>query len=132
MTFVLDASATLAFMFPEERDEAARAVAEGVRSGGATAPAIWAWEVQNAIVTSERRGRIDAPEAAKILARAAFLPVRLEPGSTFGDEAAFARRYKLTVYNAVYLELAFRLGLPLATRDTALRSAADDLGIGAF
>ncbi len=132
MKFVLDASATLAFMFPEERDDVARAVAIGVRNGDATAPALWAWEVQNAVVVSERRGRLDPAQAAKILADAARLPVRLEPGSTFGDEAAFARRFKLTVYDAVYLELAFRSGLPLATRDVALRAAADDLGIGSF
>lgn len=132
MKFVVDASATLAFMFPEERDDAARTVAAGVCSGDAVAPALWAWEIQNVIVVSERRGHLDGARAAKILADASLLPVRLELGSTFGDEAAFARRYKLTVYDALYLELAFRLGLPLATRDAALRAAADDLGIGSF
>ena len=39
------------------------------------------------------------------------------------------RAHRLTAYDATYLELALRCGLPLATRDKALRQAAAAVGV---
>lgn len=132
MNFVLDASATIAFMFPDERDDAAVAVAKAVGEKRAIAPVLWAWELQNVMLAAERRGRLDREQATILALDAAKLPVRLEPGATFGDESAIARRMQISLYDAVYLELAFRTGLPLATRDQRLRTAAKALGVSEF
>jgi len=129
VSFVIDASVTLAFAFPDERDAAALAVAADLRRSGAIAPAIWAWEVQNAVVASERRKRIAPERTTTLLYELTQLPVQLEVAATFGDEAALARRFQLSVYDALYLELAFRRGLPLATRDAGLAAAAAMLGL---
>jgi predicted nucleic acid-binding protein len=129
LTFVLDASVTLAFVFPDERDAAAIAVAASLQQHGAIAPILWAWEVQNAILVSERRGRILKSRAMELIADVGALPVELEPGPTFGVEASFALRFGLSIYDAIYLELAFRHGIALATRDRALQAAAHELGL---
>ena len=54
------------------------------------------------------------------------LPITIDDQFTslFGDEAAIAARYHVTLYDAAYLELALRLGAPLATNDHALVVAA--------
>jgi predicted nucleic acid-binding protein len=129
LSFVLDASATLAFVFPDERDAAAVQVARDLQHSGAIAPPLWPWEIQNAILVAERRKRVTAERAFEILEDIRTLPVAIESGPTFGAEASFARRFNLSIYDAVYLDLAFRRGLPLATRDRALHNAALELGL---
>jgi predicted nucleic acid-binding protein len=49
-----------------------------------------------------------------------------------GDTLNLARRYKLSAYDAAYLELALRMGLPLATLDAGLANAATTAGITTF
>lgn len=127
--FVLDASATLAFIFPDERDANAIALARCLRSRRACAPTIWRWEVENAIVTAERAGRLPSERASALLEDVAALPVDVrEPRAGY---LAPARRFKLSVYDALYLELAARLRIPLVSRDRALRHAARQLGLEA-
>ncbi len=127
--FVLDASATLAFVFPDERDANAVALARSLRTRHACAPTIWRWEVENAIITAERGGRLTSERATALLEDVAALPVDLrEPRAGYLPPA---RRFKLSVYDALYLELAARLRIPLISRDRALRSAAKRLGLEA-
>jgi predicted nucleic acid-binding protein len=45
---------------------------------------------------------------------------------------ALARQEGLTVYDAAYLELALREGLPIATLDTQLKAAAARVGVTEF
>jgi predicted nucleic acid-binding protein len=126
--FVLDASATLAFVFPDERDSTAVALARSLRTQKACAPTIWRWEVENAVVTAERAKRLTAGRATAILEDLAALPVELLRSQS--GYIAHARRFRLSVYDALYLELAERMGIPLVTRDAALRRAARSLGVG--
>lgn len=130
MTFVLDASTTLAFVFPDERDAAAIAAAELVRQGAAIAPVLWAWEIENAIVSAVCSQRLDRGRAASILETVARLPVRLHESPPFGAEVALAQQYDLSVYDALYLDLALRRNASLLTRDRRLAAAAQALGIG--
>ncbi|MHB1550513.1 MAG: type II toxin-antitoxin system VapC family toxin [Vulcanimicrobiaceae bacterium] len=127
MSFVLDASAALAFIFPDERDEAALSIAHRLREESAIAPLIWKWEMQNAIVTVERRGRIAAELATSLLDDIASLPVTFDSGS--GAQVEMARRFGISIYDALYLDLAFRRHLPLATRDERLSRAASTLDV---
>jgi predicted nucleic acid-binding protein len=127
VSFVLDASATLAFIFPDERDDAAIALAQRLRRDSASAPRIWRWEVQNAIVVAERRGRYAAESIIALLSSVDELPIKLEtPEGEF--VTTFARRFGISVYDALYLDLAFRKQIPLATRDNKLIAAAGILG----
>lgn len=129
MSFVLDACATLAFIFPDERDAAAIALAADLEREGAIVPALWALELQNAIISGERRGRLSKLRTSELLKDLQMLPVDFDEAPAFGAEAALARRFGLSVYDAVYLEIALRRGLALASRDVNLCAAARELGL---
>ena len=60
------------------------------------------------------------------------LAIRIDPESSqtaFDQAFELAEKYSLTIYDAGYLELAIREGLPLATLDKELRMAASALGV---
>ena len=90
-------------------------------------PALWLWETANVLVQAERRGRISPAAIRTYLGLLEGLPISLDQPSTasaWHDTLALARSHRLTSYDAAYLELALRRGLPLATRDKALQAAA--------
>lgn len=127
---VVDASTTVASIFEDEQDAYSQRVAAHIVEFGAIVPALWRWEVQNALLTGERRGRISEQQASSLRVLVAKLPIVVdEPGSLFGAEFALARRHELTVYDAGYLELAIRRNLRLATNDARLAAAADLHGL---
>ncbi|HYM76615.1 MAG TPA: type II toxin-antitoxin system VapC family toxin [Candidatus Dormibacteraeota bacterium] len=131
--FVLDASMTLAWCFTDESTAFTEAVLDLFRNGtDAIAPAIWPFEVANALLMGERRKRVTSAQVAAILKRVSDLPVSIDPTRrdyVFGSILLLARREQLTVYDASYIELALREGLPLATLDDQLRHAARTTGV---
>jgi predicted nucleic acid-binding protein len=131
--FVLDASVTLAWCFPDEHTTYAEVSLDLLANGAeAMAPAIWPFEVANALLVGEKRKRVTVAQVTSILMRIADLPISVEPvqvGHAFQQVLALARQTDLTEYDAAYLELALRLGLPLATLDARLRKASKDAGI---
>lgn len=132
MTVVLDASSALSWIFVDERDAVSRAIANVVVQEGAIVPSLWRWEVQNALVVAERRGRISSGDVAAALNTLVALPIEVEPAGSslaFGNEAETARRFNLSVYDAAYVELALRRSFLIATRDGNLARAAEALGI---
>jgi len=132
MPIVIDASITMAWSFPDERDPESIAAGRHVLSGHAIVPALWRWEVQNVLVNAERRGRVSPCAITEILRRLESMPIAIDssaPAPNFGAELQLARRFALSVYDAAYLELATRRGLRLATKDIALRSAASALDL---
>jgi predicted nucleic acid-binding protein len=95
-------------------------------------PAHWPAEVANAVLMSVRRGRISSDKAARFFEDLRALPIRVDPHSsesTFGRVFALAVQHRVTIYDAAYLELAIRLGLPLVTLDDELRNAAMAAGV---
>lgn len=129
---VLDASIALAWCFEDEADAYADAVLDSLRRRKPVAPGLWALEVANALLASQRRGRIQAPERLARLAFLADLDVGLEHAPTpavFGEISRLADAHDLSVYDAAYLELALRRGQPLATHDQRLRAAALARGV---
>ena len=129
---VVDASIVLAGIMPDEDSAPARAALDRVGEAGAVAPVIWRLEVANALLAAERRKRIDPPRRKQALALIAALPI--EADLEIWDRAwdailPLAQRFGLTAYDAAYLELAHRTGLPLATLDDDLRAAAMKLGV---
>ncbi len=135
MTFVLDASMTLAWFFEDELATAhpeALSALRAFESDQAIVPAIWALEVANALRSSERRGRATRAETTQFVNQFSVLSISVDVianAHAFGPILALARDLNLTVYDASYLELAMREQLPLATLDSALRRAAPEVGV---
>jgi predicted nucleic acid-binding protein len=103
-----------------------------VGSQGAVAPGLWPIETANVLWVSERRGRISLAERTQALTTLADLPIEIDARTAalaFGATSALAARLDLTVYDACYLELALRLGLPLASLDKRLCQAASAAGV---
>ena len=124
MAFVLDASVTLSWLLDDEEHPAALRAQTMAATQPAHVPAIWWFEVRNALLVQERRGRLtprDTMDALRVLAR-----IRIEPDRDPREAAVLdlARQHRLTVYDAAYLELARREHLPLATLDRRLAAAA--------
>ena len=124
---MLDCSATLAWIYPDETSKAIQSVFEKVIEQGAAVPNLWPIEVANCLTMALRSGRITEEERSASLQDLADLEIIPddETGSrAWADTITLADRYRLTVYDATYLELALRFSLPLATLDTDLRKAA--------
>lgn len=125
--FVLDASVALAWCFEDESSAGADAVLDRLADGEAFVPDLWFLEVGNALLGAERRGRLGQAESTRLLELLRQLPIRVEetPSSrTWGEILGLARAHRLSTYDALYLDLAMRLGIPLATLDEDLRQAA--------
>ena len=131
-SFVLDASVTVAWCFDDESTPAAWALLDRMRAAPAYVPVLWALEIGNILVGAERRRRITQARAVEFLGILGDLDIHVDPdlpGRAFRDILPIARESRITTYDASYLELAMRLGLPLATKDTALARAATALRI---
>jgi predicted nucleic acid-binding protein len=130
--FVIDASSVLSWCFEDEGGPEADALIENVAAQGAAVPGIWTVEIANGLVMGERRGRIKPAESAAFVAMIEELPVvadRSTGARALHETMSLAREHRLTAYDAAYLELAMRLGLPLATADRSLRAAAERAGV---
>ena len=132
MSFVLDSSVSLTWCFDDEHTDATDALLERVAEAGACAPALWPLEVLNALAMAERRSRIDSERRQRLAGFLHDLPVTIDDetaSQAWAVASQLAARFRLTVYDAAYLELAQRRGLPLATLDQELRAAAAALGV---
>ena len=124
MPFVLDASITLCWAFADEEHPIATAALDRIQHGKARVPELWWFEVRNALVVNERRGRLTEAGTSSLL-----LAIHVDRTPAEAALLTLARQHRLTVYDAAYLELAQRDGLALATLDSALRQAAAAVGV---
>lgn len=132
MAIVVDPSAILGAVMDDEPADFADSVLDAIQSDGAVAPSIFWYELRNVLVVNERRGRIAPEKTAAFLALVAELPIDLRREPAEGGVLELARRFRLSVYDAAYLELAVRTGAPLATLDSSLRQAAGQAGVPVF
>ena len=133
MEWVLDSSLTLSWVLPEEYSGRADAFLSK-RSSEDTfwVPALWWYEVSNALLMAQKRNRITEADRIQMVALYALLPIQTD--TPFHLEAInrfqeLALAYSLTAYDAAYLELALRRGLAIATFDQRLTQAAQKAGI---
>jgi predicted nucleic acid-binding protein len=127
VSLVLDSSATLAWVYMDERSDAIAQVLDQVTSTGAWVPSLWRLEVTDVLERSVRRGRVDAAFRDATLVDLEFLPIQTDLDTekhAWQATLRLAERHRLTLYDAAYLELAMRRRLPLATLDRQLRAAA--------
>ncbi|MSO93017.1 MAG: PIN domain-containing protein [Rhodospirillales bacterium] len=132
MPFVLDTSVSLAWCFHDEATRATWAMLDRLIEDSAIVPSLWHLETSNVLVAAERRGRITARAIAEYIGLLGELPIEVDdstPMRALGGILQCARDRGLTAYDAAYLELAARRGLPLATRDKLLSRAAQDGGV---
>ncbi len=131
--FVIDASATLPWRFEDEATPWTESLLDRVQGGEVVrVPAHWPLEVANTLLMARRTGRITAGQISEFIKDLARLPIRIEPPSDPTEWPAIlslAEKHRLTIYDAAYLELVQRTGLPLATLDGDLRKAAQVEGV---
>jgi len=124
----VDASIVVAWAF-DEVNVAASGARERMRREAAVAPALWWFEVRNALVQGERRGRFTELRTERFLRNISRLAITIDRTPSEPGVLTLARRHRLTVYDAAYLELALREVLPMATLDETLASAARAEGV---
>lgn len=132
MSLVLDSSTTLAWIYADERTDTVQKILFWVSERGAWVPAIWRLEIANALEMGIRRRRIDGAFRDAMLSDLSSLPIRIDKETNthaWGATLRLAGKHRLTLYDAAYLEVARRRGLPLATLDRELRAGAVAEGI---
>lgn len=132
MTFVLDASIAVAWGLGDERTAESLGVLDVVEADGAIVPRMWPFEVANALVVAERRGRATEAETGRLLELLKRLPIDVVEAprdATLDALTAVGREHRLSVYDAAYVDLALRRGVSLATFDRPMRAAAQKVGI---
>jgi predicted nucleic acid-binding protein len=136
--FVLDASVALAWIVDNPVPSYAIKISDAMASGQkAVVPGLWALEMANGLLMAERRGKLVAAEVERGLRQlevvvAGGIEIDTAAVSTIREAFVPAYAHQLTAYDAVYLELARREGLPLATLDRSLSAAAAKAGIRAM
>ncbi|MGH7869092.1 MAG: type II toxin-antitoxin system VapC family toxin [Candidatus Dormibacteraceae bacterium] len=132
MSFVLDASVTLSWLFEDEQTAYTESILDYLYNSSAVVPTIWPLEIGNSMVVGERRGRVSIARGEQFLRQLGDLPISVESvdlNRLFSSLLNIAREHQLSVYDASYLELALRDGIPLASKDTRLCRGAQALGV---
>jgi predicted nucleic acid-binding protein len=130
--FVLDNSVAMVWGFDDEADPYAEALLDLMPTAQAYVPTLWPLEVANVLLVGERRKRITPADTSKFLSLLGSFPIVVDDETTaraWSETLSLARAQNLSVYDAAYLELAMRRGLPLATLDEKLKAAASAVGV---
>ena len=127
--FSIDASVAAAWLFEDEQHPGTDALLPELDDSDVFVPQHWHLEVRNAMLVGERRGRITSEQAWIGLSRLSELPLRTDTEADLDVAMKLAWSHGLSLYDAVYLELAHRRQLALATLDRRLGQAAASTGL---
>jgi predicted nucleic acid-binding protein len=131
VSVVIDASLALSWLFEDEQTPLIMNLLQQVSGTGAFVPSLWRLEIGNALQIAIKRNRINPAYRDAMIQKLVRLPIVTDPNTNeyaWTTTLHLAEVHQLTLYDASYLELTLRLGLPLATRDTALAVAAKTAG----
>ena len=138
MSFVLDNSVTMRWFFgdgkPRELAYAGK-VLDAMHTATAHVPTTWGLEVANVIAKAEEKALVTEARSGAFLEMLEGIDIEVDSATSahaLSDTLQLARRYRLSAYDASYLELALRLGIPLATLDEDLQKAAKKAGVRKF
>ncbi len=134
-SIVIDTSVVMSWCFQDEANLYADNVLDSMESQKALVPSIWPLEVGNVLLVAERRKRLSETDSARFLSLISQLPIVVEPESPermLAEILSLARKHGLSSYDASYLDLAIREGLPIATMDKALIRAAQNADVKIF
>jgi predicted nucleic acid-binding protein len=126
--FVIDCSFAIGWLL-KETDRLGDPLVDRLPNDQGVAPSLWQYEIRNVLLMAERHGRIALDDFNGLLNQLRGLPVDIDLQTDQAVAMLLARRHRLTFYDAVYLEAAVRLNLPLATLDSALINAARVEGV---
>lgn len=126
---VVDASVVVAWLFDDENEPRADRALERLAEDGALVPQLWHLETRNSLLTAERRGRLSSDEVKERLDALKVLPITTDEELDLQSAFELARAHGLSLYDALYLELARRMGAELATLDGSLGRAAAAEGV---
>ena len=129
MSFVLDASVTACWCFPDEQSVVADAALRRLTDEEALVPSLWTLEIRNILVVNERRGRIEPEDSDAFLRDLSLLPIRIRDDADAESLLELARGHNLTTYDAAYLCLALQTSAPVATLDRSLARAVQAEGL---
>ncbi len=135
MSFVLDNSVAMLWLLPQSNPsgcELADKVLAQLQETGAVVPSLWALEAANVIAKSQRLGKITLAQASAFIELLDKLDIAVDASTATRALHVIldlARQFGLSAYDAAYLELALREGLPLATLDARLEAAAREAGV---
>ena len=131
MPFVLDNSVVTGWYIPDQETAYTQAMATRLETDRAIVPALWQLEFANVLKTACTRGKLTLDVAREIVDTVGTLPIEIDNGVAPGPRQLLelAMRYNLSSYDAAYLELAMRHGLPIACQDGKLREAALQAGV---
>ena len=128
--FIVDASIAAVWIFEDETHPIADVTLDEIRgSGDGFVPQHWHLEVRNALIVGERRGRIRSEQITQRLSFLNGLTVQTDTDANLDAVFHLARLYNLTMHDAMYVELALRQALPLATLDRRLAQTASEAGV---
>src|SRR4030043_318155 len=130
--FIIDNSVVMSWCFKDETSKYTDAVLDYLEKATAYVPAIWPLEVSNVLLIAERRNRLRQADSSRFISLLFELPIIVEqeaPERMLSEILALAREYKLSSYDASYLDLAMRKGLPIATTDKNIISAAKRISV---
>ena len=122
----------MAWLFPDGANESTDTLRDALVTEQAVVPALWHIELGNALLTATRHGRLSKDERHRIREDSAALPIDIDTDScarVLDTLLPLASDHELSVYDVIYLELALRLSLPLATLDRKLGTAAGGTGV---
>jgi predicted nucleic acid-binding protein len=129
---VLDASVALSAVLGEANSELARQLLIRVAETGAVVPNLWHLEVGQTFLVAARLGRLDRSHRLSAAEQFVELPIEVDQATAtyaWREIMIVAEQYRLSLYDAAYLELSMRRSLPLATFDAALRRGATAAGV---
>jgi predicted nucleic acid-binding protein len=136
--FVLDNSISMRWLLESDKaadQKYAEAVLKNLINDDAIVPNLWHLEASNVLVGAEKRSEIDAGEIERFITQLESLPIHVDSltaHQAFSRIIALSRIYKLSSYDAAYLELAIREGIPLATLDKDLKKAAKKANVDIY
>jgi predicted nucleic acid-binding protein len=138
VTFVLDNSVAMRWFFgdgkPQELAYAGK-VLDAMTVASALVPVTWGLEVSNVLARAEAKGLVTEARSEAFLELLQGIDIEVDAATfshVLSDTLQLARRYRLSAYDASYLELALRQGLPLSTLDEDLQRAAKRAGVKRF
>ena len=134
-SFVVDNSVVMSWCFKDETNHYADVVLDRLSEAKAFAPSIWPLEVANVLLVAERKKRLSKADSAHFIKLLSQLPIIVEheqPKNIMTVLLTLARTNNLSSYDASYLFLSIKKGIPLATSDTRLMETAKMLNVPIF
>jgi len=130
--FVVDNSVVMSWCFKDEDNPYADLVLGRFEEATAYVPSVWPLEVVNVLLAAERKKLISETDSIRFLRLLSQLPILVQhesPERAMKDILNLARAHDLSSYDASYLDLAMKKGLPLATLDKKMRKAAKSMNV---